>query len=102
MTAIAPSAEALVTTGTLAGFSTGSPEVYRDTADNPAGDLTVQAMTDEDPVDGTLDTVQPTTLFPGEQLILVVSDGGEDNCDVSGQRIGFSHAPTVTFINSTN
>jgi len=101
MTAAAPSAQALDSDGSLVGLASAAPEVYRDTADNTAGDLTIQAMTDEE--DGPdLDTVVPTTVFGGEQLILEVSDGGFNNCQSNANRIGFSHVPTITFLGTTN
>src|SRR4051812_27438583 len=101
MTAVAPSANALSSTGDLAGIASGAPEVYRDTTDSTAGDLTIQSMTDES--DGAdLDTVVPTKVFGGEQLILEVSDGNFNNCTTSAARIGFNHVPTVTFLGATN
>ena len=98
MITIAPSAQALDSIANLVSLASGAPEVYRDTVDNTAGSLQIEARTDfADPT-----TLVPTTVFGGEQLILEVSDGNDDNCTDNAARIGFSHEPAVRFLGATN
>ena len=72
--------------------------MFRDTNNNPAGDLVFSAA-------DTSRTTVPTKLFSGEQLILEVSDGNFQNCTAvipATHRIGFNHVPTVTLQGTVN